>query len=202
MLRIADDLADIGLRLAIIGVSDARVFSANGHQAYAGREFRNVTWLGRISDDEFAALLRDCLCLAFPSFTDGFGLPPIEAMARGCPVVVSDRASLPEVCGSAALYASPDDPGSWIRQFKRLRADADLAANLGRRGPAAASRYSWRQSAEKYLHCMAACDGIETRVDAHDRSYAECSVGEKVNAHGPAQLPSFGEGMDQRREWP
>jgi glycosyltransferase involved in cell wall biosynthesis len=169
MLRIADDLAEIGLRLAIVGVSDAWVFAAKGHQMGVSREFRNVTWLGRISDNEFAALLRDCLCLAFPSFTEGFGLPPIEALARGCPVVVSDRASLPEVCGSAALYASPDDPRSWLRQFIRLRTEADLSARLARRGPTAAARYSWRQSAEKYLHGMAECDGIASKMDLQEK---------------------------------
>ncbi|WP_163341693.1 glycosyltransferase, partial [Escherichia coli] len=74
--------------------ADAHVF-----QGAAAGEASNVVSIGRISDDELAALLQGALCLAFPSFVEGFGLPPLEAFAIGCPVVSSDRASLPEVCG-------------------------------------------------------------------------------------------------------
>jgi len=106
VLDMADRLAEAGLRIAIVGMSDSRVFKSGPTSAKA----RNVHWLGRISDGELVALLGDSLCLAFPSLTEGFGLPALEAMAVGCPVVVSDRASLPEVCGNAALFAPPDDP--------------------------------------------------------------------------------------------
>ncbi len=77
------------------------------------------SWLGRISDEELAALLQDSLCLAFPSLTEGFGLPALEAMAIGCPVVTSDRASLPEVCAHAALYADPARCQRLDRAFQR-----------------------------------------------------------------------------------
>lgn len=161
MLGIADDLAELGLRLAVVGASNPRVFAPKSQALAAAHQPGNVVWLGRISDNELAALLADCLCLAFPSFTEGFGLPPIEALARGCPVVVSDRASLPEVCGTAALYAAPDDPEAWVRQFSRLASEPDLHATLARGGPGAAARYTWQCSAEKYLSAMAECDGID-----------------------------------------
>jgi glycosyltransferase involved in cell wall biosynthesis len=81
LLGLAGDFAEAGLRLAIAGMSDSRVFKA----APEGGEAGNVIWLGRVSDDEIAALLGDCLCLAFPSFVEGFGLPAVEAMAWSCP---------------------------------------------------------------------------------------------------------------------
>jgi glycosyltransferase involved in cell wall biosynthesis len=156
LLGLTDELAKRGLRLAVAGASNTRIFASD--EDYV--EKPGVVWLGRISDEEFAAMLDDCLCLAFPSLTEGFGLPPLEAMARGCPVVVSNRASLPEVCGTAALYASPDDPASWLSQFERLRDSVDLRKKLSDAGCARASRFTWRRSAELYLEAMAECDGF------------------------------------------
>lgn len=164
MLLIAPDLERMGLQLAVIGGGDPRVFS--GRNMPRGFVSPNITWLDRISDDELAALIEDCLCLAFPSLTEGFGLPPVEAMARGCPVVISNCASMPEVCGTSALYAAPDDPAAWIRQFERLLHDQGLRASLVQRGPIEAARHSWSKSAELYLRCMAECDGFDATTGA------------------------------------
>ncbi|WP_046866123.1 glycosyltransferase family 4 protein [Microvirga massiliensis] len=155
LLALADDLATHGIRLAVAGSLDAKVFA---HEI--GRGSENVAWLGYLSDDELADALSRCLCLAFPSFVEGFGLPPLEAMARGCPVVVSDRTSLPEVCGNAALYASPEHAQEWLRAFLSLRRDLELRADLIRRGLLQASSFSWRRSAELYLEAMARADEV------------------------------------------
>jgi glycosyltransferase involved in cell wall biosynthesis len=160
VLNMADRLAEAGLRIAIVGMSDSRVFRSGATRPSA----RNVHWLGRISDGELAALLADSLCLAFPSFTEGFGLPAIEAMAVGCPVVVSDRASLPEVCGNAALYAAPDDPQAWFDRFMQLRNSEALRLQMIDKGRARASAYSWRATALRYLKAMAAADGVDTET--------------------------------------
>ncbi|WP_164119480.1 glycosyltransferase, partial [Stenotrophomonas maltophilia] len=87
-----------------------------------------------------------------------FGLPPLEAFAIGCPVVSSDRASLPEVCGEAALYAAPDRPDQWLSAFCALRDDPRLRAALIERGHARARAFSWRESALGYLDAMARLD--------------------------------------------
>ena len=100
----------------------------------------------------------DSFCLAFPSFTEGFGLPPLEAMALGCPVIATDRASLPEICGEAALFASPTDPEAWFRQLIRLRSSASLRAQLVAKGRLRAKLFSWAKSAELYLELMARAD--------------------------------------------
>jgi glycosyltransferase involved in cell wall biosynthesis len=111
-----------------------------------------------------AALLQNCLCLAFPSLVEGFGLPALEAMALGCPVVVSDRASLPEICGDAALYASPEDADAWFSRFMELATKPALRERMIARGRAAASRFSWAASAERYLQAMAVIDGVAYRA--------------------------------------
>lgn len=162
VIGLADRLAGVGLRVAVVGMSDPRVFK----DAVPRQDATNVTWLGRLSDEELAALLRDCLCLAFPSFVEGFGLPPLEAMSIGCPVVVSDRASLPEICGDAALYASPDDADAWFERFVRLHRMPQLRTELIARGRARVARFRWRASAECYLQAMAEADGLNIAADA------------------------------------
>lgn len=160
ILDMAERLGHAGLRIAVAGAADARVFSGRTHA-----EAANIHWLGRVSDGELAALLRDSLCLAFPSLTEGFGLPALEAMAIGCPVVASDRASLPEVCGEAALLAPPDDQEAWLGNFLGLRTSDTLRINLIDRGHARAAAYNWRATAMRYLEAMARADGIDTQTN-------------------------------------
>lgn len=154
LVSMADELAKSGLRLAVAGATDLRVFAASDGIEAAS----NILCLGRLTDSELAALLQDSLCLAFPSFVEGFGLPPVEAMALGCPVVVSDSSCLPEICGDAALYASPREAGQWLQQFLQLRDDAALRATLAAKGRERAKLYSWPASAELYLELMAKSD--------------------------------------------
>ncbi|HEX5497670.1 MAG TPA: glycosyltransferase family 1 protein, partial [Thermomicrobiales bacterium] len=151
----AERLASAGFRLAIVGASNARIFAEAGEAVSS-----NILWLGRLSDDELAALLQNCFCLAFPSLVEGFGLPALEAMALGCPVVVSDRASLPEICGDAALFASPTDADAWFGRFMELATRPALRRRMIARGRIAASRFSWAASAGRYLRAMAAMDGV------------------------------------------
>ena len=123
-------------------------------------------WAG-LSDGELVAM-QDLLCLAFPSLVEGFDLPALEAMAVGCPVVVSDRASLPQACDDAALYASAFEGDAWLAAFLRLRNDAGLRSDLVARGRLRTSQYSWERTAELYLEEMARMDGLDVsaRVDA------------------------------------
>jgi glycosyltransferase involved in cell wall biosynthesis len=146
VVGLAGRLAAEGLSVVIVGASDPRVFRA-GRDLTAG----SVICVGRIGDAEMLALLRDCLCLAFPSFEEGFGLPPLEAMAIGCPVVASDRASMPEVCGDAALYAAPDAPDAWLSALVRLGRDHELRSTLVQRGRRRAGLYRWADTASRYL---------------------------------------------------
>ena len=114
----------------------------------------NVIRLGYVTDHDLAYLMDRALCLLFPSWTEGFGLPVVEAMARGCPVVASNRASLPEVCDDAALMASPDDPAEWIRQVRRLKASHALRQDLSAKGRQRAELFSWAKTAAGYAELM------------------------------------------------
>ncbi len=159
ILGMADELEAHGLKIAVAGARDARIFQTSAPMTGAS----NVLWLGRVSNEELAAVLRNCLCLAFPSFTEGFGLPPLEAMALGCPVVVSNEASLPEVCGEAALYASPHDKAAWLKHFVALRDNGTVRQRLRDLGREQSRLFSWARSGELYLEAMRKVDALNPR---------------------------------------
>jgi glycosyltransferase involved in cell wall biosynthesis len=148
LIGIAPCLDAMGVNLVVVGGSDG-IFTPNSHQVCP-----NVHFTGRVSDDDLAYLLEKALCLAFPSLTEGFGLPIVEAMARGCPVIASDCASMPEVCGEAALLASPNEPTGWIQHVKALQQSNELRADLVGRGYQQIRNFSWLQTAAGYLDLL------------------------------------------------
>ena len=103
---------------------------------------------GRISDDELIALYRGAACFVFPSRFEGFGFPPLEAMACGAPVVSSNRTSMPEVVGDAALLVDPDDAGALASAIGEVLADQALAARLREAGRGRAETFTWRACAD------------------------------------------------------
>jgi len=110
-----------------------------------------VVFTGPLSDSEVRACFGEALLFAFPSLVEGFGLPPIEAMASGCPVVCSNVASLLEVAGEAALFVDPLDPRSIASGLLRLVEDERLREALVRKGHERASEFTWRACARKTL---------------------------------------------------
>lgn len=130
------------LRLVLFGGAGRGDFAALGHAAGA-----NVVFAGRISDGELRGLIERALCLAFPSTTEGFGLPPLEAMRLGCPAVVAPCGALPEVCGDAALYAAPHDPADWARIIAQLAQCPELRTRFAVLGRERAGRFTWRAAA-------------------------------------------------------
>jgi len=118
----------------------------------------NILLLGRIGDDDFKKALEGALCFLFPSRIEGFGLPAIEAMAAGCPVVASTSPCLPEICGDAALYADPDDVEAWAERIGTLMRSADRWQELAARGRVRAGGYTWRGIAAQYLELMMQVD--------------------------------------------
>jgi glycosyltransferase involved in cell wall biosynthesis len=157
MWRLAPALDAMGLDIAVAGDIDAATLASYGPTP------RNIRLLGRISDDDFAHALSRALCLLLPSRIEGFGLPAVEAMALGCPLVASTAPCLPEVCGDAALLADPDDAVAWMTAVYRLQSEPELRAGLIARGRQRAKAFSWRRIAETYLEMMAEIDRGEER---------------------------------------
>jgi glycosyltransferase involved in cell wall biosynthesis len=89
--------------------------------------------------------------LLYPSLYEGFGLPPLEAMATGCPVIAARGSSLTEVCGEAAMLVDPRSGSAWAEVILKVCRDAALRRNLSERGRERASRFSWDDCARKTL---------------------------------------------------
>ncbi len=108
-----------------------------------------VTFTGFIEDDDLPALISAASVVAMPSRYEGFGLPVLEAMACGTPVVSSNAASLPEVGGEAALYAWPDDVRSWIHLLQQTTTDEELRSSMREKGWKQAAKFRWEAMARE-----------------------------------------------------
>ena len=146
IVRALEHLPNPTFDVVIAGGTNPSVFSQCG-----GDLPGNVKHLGYVSEGELRALYERAMGFVYPSFYEGFGLPPLEAMACGCPVIVSNAASLPEVCGNAVLYCDPHSPQAIADKIERLVGDETLRNNLRQRGLARAKRFSWDKCARETL---------------------------------------------------
>ena len=108
-----------------------------------------VRFLGHVNDDDLAALYRTAELMVYPSLLEGFGLPPLEALACGCAVVASGNSSIPEACGEAAVYIDPWDVRDITDTLRQVLDDESLRARLRSEGPAQAAKFTWRRAAEQ-----------------------------------------------------
>ena len=113
---------------------------------------RFAGWVGSYA--ELRRLYQSAEALVFPSFYEGFGMPPLEAMRLGCPVIASDIPALREVCGDAALYANPHRPAEIARAIRRLMDDPELARVLRERGMRRAAMFTWERCARETLSVL------------------------------------------------
>ena len=117
----------------------------------AAEQRDHVRLMGFLDDADLPALYRQAAAFAFPSIYEGFGLPPLEAMASGTPVVVSAASSLPEVVGDAGLTIDPLDVPAWTTALTRILDDETLRARLRQAGLARAATFTWTRTAQQWL---------------------------------------------------
>ena len=110
-----------------------------------------IIFFGTAADKELEALYKNAEMYIFPSLQEGFGLPGLEAMARGVPVVASSAGALKEIYGNAALYFDPLGADDLVRAIVRLRRDSGLKERLVAKGRAQSAKYSWKEAALKTL---------------------------------------------------
>lgn len=118
-----------------------------------------VSFRGRVTDEELLSLYRRAALLVYPSAVEGFGIPLAEAMWLGVPIVTSNRTSVPEVVGDAALMVNPDDIGALSEAIRRVLDDGVLAETLRHRGFARAPAFRWECTAERTAAVLRAVAG-------------------------------------------
>jgi glycosyltransferase involved in cell wall biosynthesis len=137
--------------------------------ATRGTAGADIEFLGNVSDAEKLDLLDRAAVLVCPSLYEGFGFPPLEAMARGCPVVVSNTGSLPEVCGNAARYVDPRDPFGMAAAIHDVLTDEALRQRMIERGFHRVRAFSWETSARRHASLF------EEALAHGERRFAEAS---------------------------
>ena len=151
LMRLLDALASIPAErrplTVLTGYPTQHEDELRAHAAALGID-ADVRILGWVPQAELEALYGAATCLVFPSLYEGFGLPVLEAMARGLPVASSNRSSLPEVAGDAALLFDPEDTAAMTAAIERLLSDPAERSRLAAAGRAQAARFTWRACAE------------------------------------------------------
>lgn len=142
------------LHLALVGDPKGDGFHSNYEQICAMAESDpllrgRVHFTGYVSDDDLVALYSDALAATMPSFSEGFGLPAIEAMACGIPVLASRAASLPEVVGDAGLYFDPHQPAQIADAIHRIVSEAETLAVLQDKARERAAQFTWANAARR-----------------------------------------------------
>lgn len=139
------------LQLVLVGKEDyfykqLKIVAAQMSLWHAG-DFSPVVFTGYVADEDLEILFKEAAAYVFPSFYEGFGLPPLEAMAKGCAVVSSERSSMPEILGEAALYFNPEDEADMEDKIIKIVSDKSLRERLVAKGKERAKFYSWWECA-------------------------------------------------------
>ncbi|MEN9982046.1 MAG: hypothetical protein RI918_15 [Pseudomonadota bacterium] len=148
VLKALELLGDKAPHCVIVGQQYSKVFKESKLNS------DRVIEMGYVSDETLAGLYENAMCLVFPSFYEGFGLPPLEAMLLGCPVITSNCSSLPEVCGSAALYCDPNDPSTISDSISFLVQNPEKVNALREASKAHAQNFTWKKSATHLLRVL------------------------------------------------
>jgi len=138
------------LKLAIAGARNDAAYPLESSIRELGIEQR-VKVLGYVSSNLLEALYAGALVFVYPSLYEGFGFPPLEAMVRGVPTIVSDASSLPEVVGDAALLFDPNRPEQLADVLTSFITDSQRRQEYSKRGVRQAARFTWRRCAEEHL---------------------------------------------------
>lgn len=153
--RLAANPAFSDVRLVLVGALGWKSKSLMDAIRDAGVPAGRLTLLGHVPDDDLSALLTGCAVFAYPSLYEGFGLPVLEAMQCGAPVVTSNTSSLPEVVGDAGICVDPMDDAALEQALAGVLSSSELAGDLRQRGLARAKQFTWRRTVDETVAAYA-----------------------------------------------
>ncbi len=146
-------LPDKEIPLIIVGEADSKQADLQKLLSHAGLKNR-VFFTGTVSDEELAGIYAMATVFCFPSFAEGLGLPPLEAMASGVPVIVSNTTSMPEACGNAAIFIDPHDPQSIAAAIEELLVNKHTREQKITEGLEWSRQYTWKRTAELFVQSV------------------------------------------------
>ncbi len=176
-------LPDFPWPVAIAGAKDIGIFrdSANLPDSFV--------CLGFVSDEELSVLYRRAACFVFPSSYEGFGLPAVEAMAQGCPVLSARASAMPEVCGDAVLYFDHDDPQSLADALQRFQREPELREQLVAAGLRRLNHYNWARNGRILLDHLVSVVGPTPPTSQGSKNAPASATSEAARpSHSPAGL--------------
>lgn len=135
------------LQLVLVGKDD--YFYERLKKAVDIKNSNDIIFPGFVPDDDLRILYGNAIAYVFPSLYEGFGLPPLEAMANGCPVISSNKSSMPEILGDAALYFDPNDREDIKKKIEDMIGNEQLRSELKRKGSELIKKYSWDECASQ-----------------------------------------------------
>jgi len=139
-------------KFVIAGGKNVRIFGTDaGGDGIASDK---IVWAGYVTDGELKALYERAACFVFPSLYEGFGLPPLEAMYCGCPVISSREAALPEVCGDSALYCDARSSEDIAAKIAYLMGDVNARRRMRVQGREHAQKFRWSEAATELLRVL------------------------------------------------
>lgn len=157
LARILDAIALVardrgGLKFVIAGGKNVKIFGTEAQGDGVASE--KVVWAGYVTDGELKALYERAACFVFPSLYEGFGLPPLEAMYCGCPVITSREGALPEVCGDSALYCDARSSEDIAAKIAYLMDDVDARRKMRVKGREHAQKFRWNEAATELVRVL------------------------------------------------
>jgi len=144
ILEAARQIESEGIKIVLYGSATAASFAAAGYVLP-----KNIVLAGRVSDSDMRGLIEGARAFLFPSATEGFGLPPMEAMILGTPAVVAPCGALPELVENAALFSDANSPDAWVSTMRSLLNSDELCREYGMAGMRQAGKFSWDSATRK-----------------------------------------------------
>jgi glycosyltransferase involved in cell wall biosynthesis len=153
---------DIEYDLVIVGKKEGFITGDQSVIELAKSMGERIHFTGFVENWELKQYVKNAALMVYPSLYEGFGLPPLEAMAAGCPVIVSRIASLPEVCEEASLYFDPFSPEDIAEKIIKVVNDNSLRSDLVKRGFKQSKKYSWQTTAFETIRLIEECLEVES----------------------------------------